>query len=162
MTDTYSLQRLQTDLITSESFQRYGQLISASDDGKAYDQQDAQLQIQDGIPRFYLMRLHDRGRKFHHITRHQQCTQCLGSLEGQEWLIAVAIGVSDRPDLESLKAFRVPGNCFIKLNVGIWHAEPYFDADAVDFYNLELSDTNLTDHQTCDLVEAYNIEYQIV
>ncbi len=162
MTDTYSLQRLQADLITSESFQRYGQLISPSDDSKAYDQQDAQLQIQKGIPRFYLMRLHDRGRKFHHITRHQQCTQCLGSLEGQEWLIAVAIGVSDRPDLESLKAFRVPGNCFIKLNVGIWHAGPYFDADAVDFYNLELSDTNLTDHQTCDLVEAYNIEYQIV
>jgi ureidoglycolate hydrolase len=162
MTNTYSLQWLQADLITPESFQRYGQLISASDDGKVFDQQDAQLQIQNGIPRFYIMRLHDRGRKFHHITRHHQCTQCLGSLEGKEWLMAVAIGVNDRPDLESLKAFRISGNCFIKLNVNTWHAGPYFDADAVDFYNLELSDTNITDHETCDLLETYNIEYQIV
>ena len=57
MTNTYSLQWLQADLITPESFQRYGQLISASDDGKVFDQQDAQLQIQNGIPRFYIMRL---------------------------------------------------------------------------------------------------------
>ncbi len=162
MTNAYSLQRLQADLITPESFQRYGQLISPSDDGKIFDQQDAQLHIQNGIPRFYIMRLHDRGRKFHYITRHRQCTQCLGSLEGKEWLMAVAIGVNDRPDLESLKAFRIPGNCFIKLNVNTWHAGPYFDADAVDFYNLELSDTNITDHETCNLLETYNIEYQIV
>ncbi len=162
MMATYSLQWLQADLITPESFQRYGQLISASEDGKLYDQQDAQLQIQPGIPRFYIMRLPDRGRRFHHITRHRQCTQCLGSLEGKEWLMAVAIGENDRPDLESLRAFRIPGNCFIKLDVGTWHAGPYFDADTIDFYNLELSDTNITDHETCDLLETYNVEYQIV
>jgi len=162
MTDPYSLCCLQANLITSESFQRYGQLISASEDGKVFDQQDAQLEIQNGIPRFYIMRLHDRGRKFHHITRHRHCTQCLGSLEGEEWLMAVAIGVDNRPSLESLKAFRIPGNCFIKLNVDIWHAGPYFDTDAVDFYNLELSDTNITDHETCDLLETYSVECQIV
>ncbi len=162
MTDTYSLQSLQADLITPEGFQRYGQLISASDDGKAYDQHDAQLQLQNGIPRFYIMRLHDRGRMFHHITRHRQCTQCLGSLEGKEWLMAVAIGANDHPDLESLKAFRIPGNCFIKLGVDTWHAGPYFDADVVNFYSLELSDTNITDHETCNLLESYGIKCQIV
>ncbi|MCY7274008.1 MAG: Ureidoglycolate hydrolase, partial [Phormidesmis sp. CAN_BIN44] len=56
MTDPHSLHCLQANLITPESFQRYGQLISASDDGKVFDQQDAQLEIQNGIPRFYIMR----------------------------------------------------------------------------------------------------------
>lgn len=162
MTDTYSLQRLQANLITPESFSPYGQVISASEDGKAYDDRDAQLQIQNGIPRFYIMRLHDRGRKFHHITRHLQCTQCLGSLNGKDWLMAVATGMSDRPDLESLKAFRIPGNCFIKLNVGTWHAGPHFEDSALEFYSLELSDTNITDHETCNLLETYHVEYEIV
>lgn len=162
MTDTYSLHQLQADIVTSKSFQPYGQLINASEDGKAYDQHDAQLQIQNGIPRFYIMRLHDRGRRFCHMTRHQECTQCLGSLDGREWLMAVAIGVGDRPDLESLKAFRIPGNCFVKLDLGTWHAGPYFDGETIDFYSLELSDTNITDHETCDLLGTYNVEYQIV
>ena len=160
--DTDSLQRLQATLITPESFRPYGQVISASEDGKPYDDRDAQLQIQNGIPRFYMMRLRDRGRKFHHITRHLRCTQCLGLLNGKDWLMAVATGVSDHPDLESLKAFRIPGSCFIKLNVGTWHAGPHFDASALEFYSLELSDTNITDHETCDLLETYHVEYEIV
>lgn len=161
MTDPYSLQRLKVDLITPESFQPYGQVISASEDGKAYDDRDAQLQLQNGIPRFYVMRLHDRGRKFHRITRHLLCTQCLGSLNGSNWLIAVATGAGNQPDLESLKAFQIPGNCFIKLNVGTWHAGPHFDASALEFYSLELSDTNVTDHETCDLLKTYRLEYEI-
>ncbi len=162
MTDTYSLQWLQASLITPESFSPYGQVISASEDGKAYDDRDAQLQIQNGIPRFYIMRLHDRGRKFHHITRHLQCTQCLGSLNGKDWLMAVATGMSDRPDLESLKAFRISGDCFIKLNIGTWHAGPHFEDSALEFYSLELSDTNITDHETCNVLETYHVEYEIV
>lgn len=162
MIDTYSLQRLQANLITPESFQPYGQVISASEDGQLYDDRDAQLQIHNGIPRFYIMRLHDRGRKFHHITRHRLCTQCLGSLNGKDWLMAVATGVGDYPELASLRAFRIPGNCFIKLNVGTWHAGPHFDDSCLEFYSLELSDTNLNDHETCNLLETYRVEYEIV
>lgn len=154
---------LRASWITSENFYPYGQVIGASEDGKAYDDRDAQLELQSGIPRFYIMRLHQRGQKFHRITRHLQCTQCLGSLEGKDWLIAVAPArVGDRPVLEEIKAFRIPGSCFIKLNVGTWHAGPYFAADFVDFYNLELSDTNLTDHDTCNLLETYRLEFEIV
>ena len=76
--------------------------------------------------------------------------------------MAVATGASDHPDLESLKAFHIPGNCFIKLNVGTWHAGPLFDASALEFYSLELSDTNLTDHETCNLLTTYRVEYEIV
>jgi ureidoglycolate hydrolase len=149
-------------LITPENFRPYGQVITAAPDHKGYDTTDAQLSLDQGIPRFYIMRLSKRGRNFDKITRHAKCTQCLGSLEGKEWLMAVAPpGESDQPDLAAIVAFRIPGNCFLKLERGTWHAGPYFDQAAIDFYNLELTDTNLTDHQTCDLKATYGVEFQI-
>lgn len=160
---TRKVQFIAARAITPANFRLYGQVIAASVDGKQYDAEDAQLVLDRGIPRFYIMRLQNRGRQFHTITRHQQCTQCLGALAGQEWLLAVAPPSSENyPDLTQLAAFRIPGNCFIKLHVGTWHAGPYFDAKTVDFYNLELSDTNLTDHETYDLRDRAGLEFEIV
>ncbi|MBD2019410.1 ureidoglycolate lyase [Leptolyngbya sp. FACHB-36] len=161
MSITPSLNLLKVQAITSENFQRYGQVIWAIEDGKSYSLEDAQLDLSQGIPRFYVMRLHNRGRTFHRITRHLSCTQCLGAMEGKEWLIAVAPpkNLDDpqaKPFIEEIEAFRIPGDCFIKLHVGTWHAGPYFDAECIDFYNLELSDTNIVDHHTCDLKRTYN------
>lgn len=163
MTQPIAIQQLPAQPITPESFRPYGQVIFAAPDGKVFDQQDAQLQLSPGIPRFYIMRLDQRGRSFDQITRHQHCTQCLGSLAGQEWFIAVSVP-SDRdcPDPTLIQAFRIPGNCFIKLEVGTWHAGPYFESDFVDFYNLELSDTNVTDHQSCNLRTTYGVTFEIV
>lgn len=157
------LKQLTSKWITSESFQPYGQVVFASIDGKAYDSTDAALVLQNGIPRFYIMRLHHKGRRFHKITRHAKCTQCLGSLEGKDWLIAVAPPTdTSGPVLKKIVCFRVPGNCFIKLNIGTWHAGPYFEHEFVNFYNLELSDTNTTDHDTYDLLANDNFELEIV
>ena len=75
--------------ITLDNFKPYGQLITPSEDGKVYDEIDAQLNLKNGIPRFYIMRLTERGRCFNRITRHEQCTQCLGSLEGKEWFLEI-------------------------------------------------------------------------
>lgn len=163
MTPIQSVKQLYAPWITPESFQQYGQVIHANIDGKSYDSMDAQLVLQNGIPRFYIMRLHHKGRKFHTITRHVQCTQCLGSLEGKEWLIAVAPPTdTSRPVLEDIAAFRIPGNCFIKLNQGTWHAGPYLNDEFVDFYNLELSDTNINDHYTYNFGQRNNLELEIV
>lgn len=157
------LKQLQAKLITPEEFKLYGQLITPSEDGKSYDETDAQLNLQNGIPRFYIMRLHKRGRKFHQITRHSRCTQCLGSLAGKEWLIAVAPpGRETEPNINRMSAFRIPGDCFIKLEVGTWHAGPYFENDVIDFYNLELSDTNIVDHFTHSFLKSHNLEFEIV
>ena len=163
MNTSKTIQQLQAQLITSENFRPYGQVISASVDGKNYDTEDAQLDLQNGIPRFYIMRLHHKGRKFHTITRHTQCTQCLGSLEGKDWLIAVAPpnNDTDEPALEDIAAFRIPGNCFIKLEIGTWHAGPYFEHEFVDFYNLELSDTNIVDHFTHNFLKSHQLEFEI-
>ncbi len=161
--ETYLLLRLKPQLLTPEAFQPFGQVIFATEDGKVYDQEDAHLQLQNGTPRFYIMRLSQRAMKFDRITRHRHCTQCLGSLEGKEWFMAVARpGEVADLDWEDIHAFRIPGNCFIKLHVGTWHAGPYFEPDSVDFYSLELSDTNIVDHDTCHLMERYGVECELV
>lgn len=161
---TSTVKQLQAQTITSENFQPYGQVIFPSKDGKRFDAEDAQLLLDNGIPRFYIMQLQRRGRKFHNITRHVKCTQCLGSLAGKDWLIAVCPPDNniDEPVLADIAAFRIPGNCFIKLNVGTWHAGPYFEHDTVDFYNLELSNTNEVDHFTHSFLKSDNLEFEIV
>jgi len=153
---------IQAQWITPENFSPYGQVISASEDGKPYDTEDAQLQLNQGTPRFYIMRLHKRGRQFSRITRHMKCTQCLGSLEGNEWYLGVAPPMpADCPRAEDIVVFRIPGTCFVKLHQGTWHAGPYFDQEKVDFYNLELADTNVTDHETCNLEQTYGLRFEI-
>ena len=163
MNASKTVQQLQAQWVTPENFQPYGQVIWASEDSKSYDTEDAQLNLQNGTPRFYIMRLHHKGRKFHKITRHVQCTQCLGSLEWKDWLIAVAPPRdTEQPALEEIVAFRIPGNCFIKLEVGTWHAGPYFDHAFVDFYNLELSDTNTVDHFTHNFLTSNQLEFEFI
>ena len=163
MNPSILLQKIPAQLITKENFNPYGQVIFPQGHGKMFDAEDAQLNLKNGIPRFYIMRLNQIGRKFHQITRHGQCTQCLGSLEGKDWFIVVAPpSQSAVPNREQMKAFRIPGNCFIKLEVGTWHAGPYFEHEFVDFYNLELSDTNVVDHFTYNFHKFDGLEFEIV
>ncbi len=164
MTTTSTVKQLSAQTITLENFRDYGQVIFPELDGKSFDAEDAQLVLDNGIPRFYIMQLQRRGRKFHNITRHAKCTQCLGSLAGKDWLIAVCPPNNkiDEPTLQDIAAFRIPGNCFIKLNVGTWHAGPYFEHEVVDFYNLELSNTNEVDHFTHSFLKSDNLEFEIV
>ncbi|NJM98597.1 MAG: Ureidoglycolate hydrolase [Phormidesmis sp. RL_2_1] len=150
--------------ITNEAFCPFGQVIWPQPDDLPFHANDAQLQLQNGTPRFYIMQLHQRGRRFHDITCHQACTQCLGSLDGREWFLGVAPPNADQlyPYPEDIRVFKIPGNCFVKLAVGTWHAGPYFDDDTINFYNLELSDTNVVDHTTCDLSQTYGVTFEIV
>ena len=157
------LKQITAELITADKFQPYGQLITPSVDDKPDDETDAVLNLQQGTPRFYIMHLQNRGRKFDRITRHRLCTQCLGALGGKDWYLAVCPPSNEaKPDLNQLKVFHIPGNCFIKLEVGTWHAGPYFDHPAVDFYNLELSNTNVVDHFTYNFAIEQNLAWEII
>ena len=156
------LQRLRPAIATAETFRPYGQVIGASEDGSPFAGDDAQLVLTPGTPRFYIMRLLPKGRRFHRITRHQRCTQCLGALGGRSWWLGVCPpSAGDRPDRQQLRVFEVPGDRFLKLDVGTWHAGPLFETGAIDFYNLELSDTNVTDHETYDFAIAEGLEFEI-
>ncbi len=148
--------------ITPEGFAPFGQVIFPSPDGQAFGANDAQLVLDAGTPRFYIMTLTHRGQRFRTITRHRRCTQCLGALGGKDWWLAVAPpGPAATPDPATIQAFHIPGHCFVNLAVGTWHAGPYFGHDQVHFYNLELSDTNMTDHQTCHLAQTFGLEFAI-
>lgn len=148
--------------ISAEAFAPFGELIIPTDDGVLFGPDDAHLDITSGIPRLYIMKLQPRELQFRRITRHAAVTQCLAALGGREWFIAVAppIEAADRsltPDPSSIRAFKVPGNCAIKLHKGCWHAGPFFEGTEVDFINLELSDTNEIDHINCALDQEFGI-----
>ena len=149
-------------LATPSAFAPYGQVIMPMEDGSPFGAADAQLDLQQGTPRFYSMLLHNRGVVFKHLTRHRLVTQCLGSMLGTAWMLGVAApdAASDTPDMSTLAAFLVPGDRFIKLHRGSWHAGPYFSAPSALFYNLELSDTNIVDHRTCNLEETYGLKFE--
>lgn len=115
------------------------------------------------------MRLKDRSFGFSNITHHANVTQCLGSIGGNVWYLGVAKPsliedddgrrvdkIESRsghlytpPAVEEVRVFRVSGPKFIKLNHGTWHAGPLFKDSSMDFYNLELSNTNVRDICIC-------------
>ncbi|XWS66126.1 hypothetical protein CRYUN_Cryun05aG0173300 [Craigia yunnanensis] len=157
--------------ITPESFQEFGQVVEASPDGEEFGPKDAQLDLSKGIPRLQIMRLEDQPLKFATITHHASVTQCLGSIGGNVWYLGVAkTSIVDSkeiknkngkapllshcghfylpPAIDGVQVFRISGPKILKLNVGTWHAGPLFKEHSMDFYNLELSDTNEVDHTT--------------
>lgn len=169
---------------TPETFAEFGQVISSSPDGDEFGPQDAQLELHRGTPRFYIMQLKGRALKFRTITHHASVTQCLGSVGGAVWYLGVAKTtiVNEKeisnakegrvvqstcghhyipPHPDDVKVFRISGPKFLKLDVGTWHAGPLFDVKALDFYNLELSDTNVVDHTTHDFSKEDNLLFVI-
>ena len=151
--------------ITEAGFAPYGQLIEAKEDGTPFGPSDAHLLLTQGIPRLYIMQLHERGLVFERITRHIRVTQCLAAMQGHTWMLAVAPPIApddaaQMPDPAAIRAFRIPGTVAIALHRGTWHAGPYFTAPHVAFLNLELSDTNETDHVTCHLARDFGCRFR--
>ena len=73
-----------------------------------------------------------------------------------------------KPGLEKLtpddvKLFKVKFGEFVKLHEGTWHAGPHFQGiEHMDFYNLELADTNQTDHHNHHFDQENGIEIAIL
>lgn len=164
MTDTLTRHRVPLLTLTAEAFAPYGQLVLTRKSGLQFERHDykpwehsdeAQLVLTQGTPRLWIMHQFKRGRRFANIARHRKVSQCLGSLEGKEWFMAVAPAQSHeesaRPRIEDIVAFRIPGDQIIKLHVATWHAGPHFDHDECKFINLENMDTNQNDFQAVPL-----------
>ena len=135
----------------AENFAQFGQVVPECDDGDLFGEADAQLELSKGVPRLYLMKLNGkRPLRADRITRHCQVTQCLGALGLNEDFYIVVHAEDDHPTLDGLRAFRIPPRSFIKLHVGTWHAGPMWSGPDLErtFVNLELADTNESDHDT--------------
>lgn len=152
--------------LSAAAFAPFGTVIPPTEDGTAFGPGDAALQIAAGIPRFYTMRLPNRGLLISRITRHRQVTQVLASAGGSPWMLAVAPpplpdAAEARPALDDIRAFRVPGDVAVMLLRGAWHAGPLFLTAEACFFNLELSDTNVVDHWNCDLAKSYGVTLRL-
>ena len=146
------MQRIAVSELSAEGFVPFGLVGLPLADG-AHGAGDVALDLSQGRPRFYLMRLDGRGTVFELLARHDRVTQCLGTIDGLPWLIAVAPADVTAPRIADISAFRVPVDCFVTLARGTWHAGPYFTEARRDFYNLELADTNTADYTVCRLAE---------
>lgn len=151
---------------TPEAIAPYGTLIEPGEDGTPFGPADARLELGQGTPRLYIMRLTERPLLARSITRHQRVTQCLASTDGAAWFIFLAPpGDPDtpeaKPELDAVRCFRIPGGTALALHRGAWHGGPYFTAPAQDFFNLELSDTNEVDHHTVRFDTEFGVAFEI-
>jgi ureidoglycolate hydrolase len=156
--------------LTDDAFAPYGDIIKprrSGDQGdRAYAYRPGQEAnhvplVAEGEPMLRIMHQVRRGVVFSKVARHLRVSQCLGSLQGKEWFIAVAPPGSiaePNPRLDLLTAFRIPGDRLIKLHVGTWHAGPHFVHDECMFVSFENVDTNTRDFHLVDLPAEYRIE----
>lgn len=160
MSSSLHLNHILLDLtpVSPSNFSAFGELIIPSEYGKAFSEDEAQLDLASGQPRLYIMRSPFHGTEFRVITRHRRVTQCLGARNDRDWFIAVAPpnNALPAPDLAAIQAFWIPGDTAIKLHRGTWHAGPFFLWDYIDFFNLELTDTNQEDSEHFDLARSLN------
>ena len=162
------LREVSIEPLTPEAFAAFGIVIPPTDDGIPLSAGDAQLDLRQGTPRFYVMRIAGRGFTVTRITRHCKVTQVLASAGGRPWVVGVAPprAIDDpsvEPDIEDIRAFAIPGDVAVMLYKGTWHAGPLFaEGTKESFFNLELSDTNKVDHQTCDLSARFGLALKLV
>ncbi|CAD6008765.1 ureidoglycolate lyase [Agreia sp. COWG] len=163
MTENLSERTLEVHDITAANFAAFGTLIEPMDDGTPFSELDATLDFSAGTPRFYAMKLIGRGTSFTRITRHRRVTQLLASVGGNEWAIAVAPPIDPEnpdaaPELDDIVAFRVPGDVAIALHRATWHAGPLLPkGEHQSFFNLELADTNVVDHQNFEIGATHGV-----
>lgn len=78
---------LQANELTRKAFEPFGQVIGPIDDNVPFSKEDAQLVLDKGTPRFYIMRLPSKPLTFDRITYHAKTTQCLGCLGDKPWSV---------------------------------------------------------------------------
>jgi ureidoglycolate hydrolase len=162
MTDTLDLHRLSAQTVTPEGFAPFGVVLTPMEDGTPFTAEEAVLDVSNGIPRFYLMHLADKAPEFTRVTRHLETTQTLMAVGNVSWSIAVAPPGVDAPSPDDLRAFVIPPRTAITMRKGTWHAGPFFAEPSMDFVNLELDDTNVTDHHNHRLDDAHGVRVVIV
>ena len=155
--------------LSEDGFRPFGDVIKPRRTGQQFDrsymyrpESDAThvpLQITAGVPVLRIMQQPRRGLVFQKMARHMRVTQCLGSLQGKEWFMAVASPRSpDDVRHEHVRAFRIPGDRIIKLHAGTWHAGPHFVHDECLFLNLENEDTKSRDFDEAVLGQECEID----
>src|SRR4029079_13028320 len=106
--------------LDAKLFAPYGEVIYPRTAGSQFDvnpydpetgAEEPSLTLTNGTPRLWIMRLKKNGLVFSKLARHRRVTQCLGSLQGKEWFVAVAppgeMTDGAGPELTRMAAFRI-------------------------------------------------------
>jgi len=64
--------------------------MAPTDDDRPFSAEDAELDLTNGVPRFYTMRLAAPDLTVHRITRHESATLVLAVAGGHSWSLLVA------------------------------------------------------------------------
>ena len=122
---------------------------------------DAELLLDQGKPRFWLMALEHREPRVLRMARHSRCSQCLASADAKPWWIALAAPQQElvAPHTDAVRLFRIPAGVILKLHPSTWHAGPYFPEAQALFFNLELADTNSHDFTEVVLPEPLQFSF---
>ena len=147
---------------TSEALAPYGQLVEPLPNGADFGAGDAELKLDGGKPRFWVMAVEHREPKVTVLARHSLCSQCLASADGKPWWIVLAPPQPELapPDPALIRLFRIEPGVILKLHVGTWHAGPYFREPQANFFNLELADTNSHDFTEVELPEPLQFAFE--
>lgn len=153
--------------LTEDAFAPFGHVIAPLAGKMGLTDGDRALDLGQGTPRFFIMNLSYLGLSFRKITRHRRVTQVLAAANNRPWLLGVAPPCDNgdpaaEPDPDAIRAFAIPGGVGVQLHRGTWHAGPHFTDATMPFFNLELTDTNQTDHHSCDLAARYGLSFEIV
>lgn len=133
----------------------FGQVILPADEEDPFGSSDADLCLDQGKIRFWVMKLPYRNPEVSKLTRHSRCSQCLASADAKPWwmLMAPPNAGQAHPEETAIRLFRIDPGLALKLHVGTWHGGPYFQEPTARFFNLELADTNINDHTSAPLQE---------
>lgn len=142
-----SMRQLLPTEATQQALAPYGQLVEPLPNGADEGPGDAELTLDGGKPRFWVMAVAHREPRVEALARHSRCSQCLASADGKPWWMVLA---PPQPELTPpnpawIRLFRIEPGVILKLHVGTWHAGPYFREPQASFFNLELADTNRSD-----------------
>ena len=99
-----------------------------------------------------------------HLNRHHNATQALVALAGRPTLVVVAPAdraLTDRADLESVRAFVCDGTAGINLSIATWHWGPYPLMDRVDLVNLQGAGF-LHDNEVANLQRDLGVVVEVV
>src|SRR4029079_5697984 len=107
--------------LDAKLFAPFGEVIYPRAAGSQFDvnpydpetrAEEPSLTLTNGTPRLWIMRLKKNGLVFSKLARHRRVTQCLGSLQGKEWFVAVAppgdLADGVAPNLREWRRFESP------------------------------------------------------
>jgi len=86
-------------VVDVESFEAYGQIISSQEDGARFSiEREAKLDLAEGVPRLYMMRLRNKGGRlqFDEMNYHGLSSQSLSSVSELDWYALFVFDSSNR------------------------------------------------------------------